>query len=96
MTALSEASIGKYIVIYLTIKRLKLLRGSKFNIKDVTKIEHKRDVIYRSHLQCLLEACDKSYNGETRRRIAERFSDHSDSDKAPTCINISSRKTMQL
>ena len=63
--------------------------GSKFYVKDVTKKEHQYDLIYRG--KCPLEICDKSYNGEIGRSLAERVE-----TKTPLCVNIPSTKTVKL
>lgn len=62
---------------------------SKFYIKDVTKKEHQYDLIYSG--KCPLEICDKSYNGEIGRSLAERVE-----TKTPLCVNIPSTKTVKL
>ena len=53
--------------------------GSKFQIKDLTKNQHKHDLIYYS--KCPEPICDKDYLGETGRRIIERAADHCRKDK---------------
>ena len=49
-------------------------RGSNFNIKGITKKEHKHDLVYS--VKYLEETCNETYNGETRRRLVERIEDH--------------------
>ena len=48
--------------------------GIKFQIKNLTKNQHKHDLIYYS--KCLQPNCYKDYLGETGRRIIERAADH--------------------
>ena len=59
--------------------------GSKFQIKDLTKNQHKHDLIYYS--KCPEPICDKDYLGETGRRIIERAADHCRKDKI-TYLNM--------
>ena len=48
--------------------------GTKFQIKDLTKNQHKHDLIYYS--KCPELICDKDYLGETGRIIIERAADN--------------------
>ena len=43
--------------------------GSNFDIKDSTKKEHKHDLVYS--VKCPEEACKKTYNRETGRRLGK-------------------------
>ena len=53
--------------------------GVKFQIKDLTKIQHEHDLIYYS--KCQEPNCDQDYLGETGRRMIERAADHCGKDK---------------
>ena len=44
--------------------------GSNFNIKDITKREHKHDLVYS--VKCPEETCNERYSGETGIRLIER------------------------
>ena len=48
--------------------------GSNFNVKDITKKEHKHDLFYS--VKCPVGTCNKTYNGETGRRLVERIDEH--------------------
>ena len=50
-----------------------------FNVKDVTKKEHKHDLIYS--VKCPDETCNKRYNCDTGRRLVERIDEHRGKDK---------------
>ena len=53
--------------------------GTKFQIKDKTKDQHKYDLVYYS--KCQEPTFNKDYLGETRRRIIERLVGHCNEDK---------------
>ena len=53
--------------------------GFKFNIKDITKKEHKHDLVYS--VKCPEETCNETYNGETGRRLVERIDEHRGKNK---------------
>ena len=54
--------------------------GSNFNIKDtITKKGHKHDLVYS--VKCPEETCNKTYNGETGRRLVKRIDEHRGKDK---------------
>ena len=53
--------------------------GSKFNIKDITKKEHKHDLVYS--VKCPEETCNETYNGETGRRLVEQIDEHRGKNK---------------
>ena len=53
--------------------------GSNFNIKDITKKEHKHDLIYS--VKCPEETCNEAYNSEAGRRLIERVGEHRGKDK---------------
>ena len=53
--------------------------GTKFQIKDLTKNQHERDLIYYG--KCPEPNCDEDYLGETGRRRMERTADHCGKDK---------------
>ena len=52
--------------------------GYNFNIKDITKKEHKHDLVYS--VKCPEETCKETYNAETGR-LAERIDEHRAKDK---------------
>ena len=43
--------------------------GSSSNINDITKKEHKHDIVYS--VKCSKETCNETYNGEAGRRLIE-------------------------
>ena len=47
--------------------------GTKFQIKDKTKDQHKNDIVYYS--KCLEPTCNDDYLGKTGRRIIEKSAD---------------------
>ena len=49
-----------------------------FQIKDKSKFDHQRDLVY--HAKCPSELCDENYIGECGRRMAERVKDHNRRD----------------
>ena len=53
--------------------------GSKFPIKDRTKLDHQHNVCY--HINCANKKCQSHYIGETKRRIAKRMLEHNNKDK---------------
>ena len=53
--------------------------GSNFNIKDFTKKEHKDNLVYS--VKCPMDTFNKTYNGETGRRLVERIDEHRGKDK---------------
>ena len=53
--------------------------GSNFNIKGITKKEHKHDLVYS--VKCPKETCNETYNGGTGRRLIERVGKHRGKDK---------------
>ena len=53
--------------------------GTKFQIKDLPKDQHERDLVYYS--KCSEPNSDKDCLGETRRRIIERIADLCGKDK---------------
>ena len=59
--------------------------GSKFNIKGITKKDHQQRLIYRVR-------CNKSYNDELERMLAERVNDHSSRDKSFHMCKLSIKK----
>ena len=48
--------------------------GSNFNIRNITKKEHKHDLV--CNLKCPEEACNETYTGETGRKLVERTDKH--------------------
>ena len=53
--------------------------GTKFQIKDKTKGQHKHDLVYYSN--CPEPTYNEDYLGKTGRRIIERSADHCGKDK---------------
>ena len=53
--------------------------GSNFNIKDITKKEHKHELGYS--VKCLEETCNETYSSETGRRLIERVGEYRGKDK---------------
>ena len=53
--------------------------GFKFNIKDITKKEHKHDLVYS--VKCPEETRNETYNGETGRRLVEQIDEHRGKNK---------------
>ena len=53
--------------------------GSNFNIKDITKKEHKDNLVYS--VKCPMDTFNETYNGETGRRLVERIDEHRGKDK---------------
>ena len=47
---------------------------NKFPVKDRTKFEHRHNIVYFSH--CPNVTCNKTYAGETDRKIKECIIDH--------------------
>ena len=64
----------KATLVYTSTKR-----SSNFNIKDITKKEHKHDLVYS--VKCPEETCNETYNGETGRRLVEKIDEHRGKDK---------------
>ena len=64
----------KATLVYTSTKR-----SSNFNIKDITKKEHKHDLVYS--VKCPEETCNETYNGETGRRLVEPIDEHREKDK---------------
>ena len=53
--------------------------STQFPVKDGTKFEHRDNIVYFS--RCPNVTCNKTYVGETNRRIKERIIDHNKRDK---------------
>ena len=53
--------------------------GSNFNIKDITKNEHKHDLVYS--VKCPEETYNETYKGKAGRRLVERIDEHRTKDK---------------
>ena len=49
--------------------------NTQFNVKDMTKYEHKNDVVYFG--KCPEQNCTDNYLGESAGRISEHIIDHS-------------------
>ena len=62
-------------------------RGTKFQVKDLTKNQHEHDLIYYS--KCAEPRCDKDYLGETGRIIFLRVADHCRKDKQSQLLTYS-------
>ena len=64
--------------------------GSRFPVKDETKLIHRHNVSY--HIKCANKKCKSNYVGETKRRILPRTSEHNGKDEK-SHILIHSKKT---
>ena len=64
--------------------------GSRFPVKDKTKLIHRHNVTY--HIRCANKKCKSHYTGETKRRILPRTSEHNSKDKKSHVL-IHSKKT---
>ena len=53
--------------------------GSNFNIKDITRKEHKHDLVYS--VKCPEKTCNETDNGETGRRLIEQVDERRVKDK---------------
>ena len=53
--------------------------GFNFDIKYITKKEHKRDLPYG--VKCPKETCNDTYNGEVGRKLVEQIDEHRRKDK---------------
>ena len=53
--------------------------GSDFNTKDITKTEHKHDLVYR--VKYPEETCNKTNNDVRERRLVERIDEQRVKDK---------------
>ena len=52
--------------------------GSRFTVKDKTKLVHQHNVTY--HINCANKKCKSEYTGQTKRRILVRTMDHNSKD----------------
>ena len=64
--------------------------GSRFPVKDRTKLVHRHNVSY--HIKCANKKCKSNYVGETKRRILPRTSEHNSKDEKSHVL-IHSKKT---
>ena len=64
--------------------------GSRFTVKDKTKLIHQHNVTY--HINCANQKCQSNYVGETKRRILTRMTEHNRKD-AKSHVLIHSKKT---
>ena len=64
--------------------------GSRFPVKDKTKLVHRHNVTY--HIRCANKKCKSHYTGETKRRMLPRTSEHNSKDKKSHVL-IHSKKT---
>ena len=53
--------------------------GSKFKIKDQTKLQHMHNVVYNG--KCHTESCISHYGGQTKCRLGKRIIQHNRTDK---------------
>ena len=53
--------------------------GSKFQVKDKTKIEHIHNVVY--HGKCPNKKCESEYTGQTKCRMLKRTTQHNKTDE---------------
>ena len=68
---------SKKLKIRITYTPSKL--GSRFQIKDKTKLEHQHNVSY--HVDCGNQRCPSNYVGQTKRRMGVRTDNHHGTDK---------------
>ena len=64
--------------------------GSRFPVKDKTKLEHQHNVSY--HINCANKKCKSNYVGETKRRTFTRTMEHNSKD-AKSHVLIHSKRT---
>ena len=74
----------------LVYTRTKL--GYNFNIKDITKKEHKHDLVYS--LKCPEETCNETYYGEAGSRLTERIDEHRGKDKNSHVHSVNSNHAL--
>ena len=60
--------------------------GTKFQIKDKTKDQHKNDIVYYSKF--LEPTCNEDYLGKTGRRIIEKSADPCGKDKQSYLLSM--------
>ena len=53
--------------------------GSNFNIKGITKKEHKQVLVHS--VKCPEETCSETYNGETGTRLIELIDEHKEKNQ---------------
>ena len=83
-----ETTCRDKIKIRVTYTPCKL--GSKFQVKDKTKFEHRHNITY--HTKCANKKCRSHYIGQTKCRIAKRTLQHNSKDKASHVFNHSKEK----
>ena len=67
-----KKSIPPNVKTCITYESTKL--STQFPVKDRTKFEHRHNIVYFSH--CPNVTCNKTYVGETDRKIKECIIDH--------------------
>ena len=70
--------LGNNIKLRVTYKATKL--GSKFQLKDPTKIEHLHNITYK--INCPNQQCESTYVGQTKSRCNKRLLEHNGRDKS--------------
>ena len=83
-----EKSLKGKVVLRTTYTPYKL--GSRFTVKDKTKLVHQHNVTY--HINCANKKCKSEYTGQTKRRILVRTMDHNSKD-AKSHVLQHSKKT---
>ena len=68
--------------------------GSSFDIKNITKKKHKHGLVY--NVKDPKETCNKTYNGETGRRLAEQIDEHRGKARIHMCNNSEFDRIMPL
>ena len=81
-------SLKGKVVLRTTYTPCKL--GSRFTVKDKTKLVHQHNVTY--HINCANKKCKSEYTGQTKRRILVRTMDHNSKD-AKSHVLQHSKKT---
>ena len=67
--------------------------GTKFQLKDKTRFNHRNNLVYYS--KCPNKTCNEDYVGETDRRNEERIMDHNKRDKNSHLLKHSREKNHQ-
>ncbi len=83
-----ERSLKGKVKVRTTYTPCKL--GSRFSVKDKTKLAHRHNVSY--HISCANKKCTSDYVGETKRRILPRTMEHNSKD-AKSHVLIHSKQT---
>ena len=77
----------------VTVKYQSKKLGTKFHLKDKTRFNHQKNLVYYS--KCPNKTCNEDYVGETDRRNEERIMDHNKRDKNSHLLKHSREKNHQ-